>query len=72
MLEKTEEHVPEWRQREQKERDGREMMAQEPEKLAGDEKEESENMVLGNEQEEEAAFHGEQIERVEDLFTDDW
>ena len=72
VLEKTEEHVPEWRQREQKERDGREMMAQEPEKLAGDEKEESENMVLGNEQEEEAAFHGEQIERVEDLFTDDW
>ena len=72
VLEKTEEHVPEWRQREQKERDGREMMAQEPEKLAGDEKEESENMVLGNEQEEEAAFHGEQIERVEDLFTDEW
>ena len=72
VLEKTEEHVPEWSQREQKERDGREMMAQEPEKLAGDEKEESENMVLGNEQEEEAAFHGEQIERVEDLFTDDW
>lgn len=72
VLEKTEEHVPEWRQREQKKRDGREMMAQEPEKLAGDEKEESENMVLGNEQEEEAAFHGEQIERVEDLFTDDW
>ena len=72
VLEKTEEHVPEWRQREQKERDGREMMAQEPEKLAGDEKEESENMVLGNEQEEETAFHGEQIERVEDLFTDDW
>ena len=72
VLEKTEEHVPEWRQREQKERDGREMMAQEPEKLAGDEKEESENMVLGNEQEEEPAFHGEQIERVEDLFTDDW
>ena len=72
VLEKTEEHVPEWRQREQKERDGREMMAQEPEKLAGDEKEESENMVLGNEQEEETAFHGEQIERVEDLFTDEW
>lgn len=72
VLEKTEEHVPEWRQREQKKRDGREMMAQEPEKLVGDEKEESENMVLGNEQEEEAAFHGEQIERVEDLFTDDW
>ena len=73
VLEKTEEHVPEWRRREQKERDGREMMAQERmQKLAGDEKEESENMVLGNEQEEEAAFHGEQIERVEDLFTDDW
>ena len=72
VLEKTEEHVPEWRQREQKERDGREMMAQEPEKLASDEKEESENMVLGNEQEEETAFHGEQIERVEDLFTDEW
>ena len=72
VLEKTEEHVPEWRQREQKKRDGREMMAQEPEKLAGDEKEESENMVLGNEQEEETAFHGEQIERVEDLFTDEW
>lgn len=72
VLEKTEEHVPEWRQREQKEQDGREMMAQEPEELSSDEKEESENMVLGNEQEEEATFHGEQIERVEDLFTDDW
>ena len=72
VLEKTEEHVPEWRQREHKEPDGWEMMAQEPEEPSGDEKEESENMVLGNEQEEEAAFHGEQIERVEDLFTDDW
>ena len=46
--------------------------AQEPEEPSGDEKEESENMVLGNEQEEETAFHGEQIERVEDLFTDEW
>ena len=72
VLEKTEEHIPEWRQREHKEPDGWEMMAQEPEEPSGDEKEESENMVLGNEQEEEAAFHGEQIERVEDLFTDDW
>lgn len=72
VLEKTEEHVPEWRQREQMEQDEREMMAQEPEEPSGDEKEESENMVLGNEQEEETACHGEQIERVEDLFTDDW
>ena len=72
VLEKTEEHIPEWRQREHKEPDGWEMMAQEPEEPSGDEKEESENMVLGNEQEEEAAFHGEQIERVEDLFTDEW
>ena len=72
VLEKTEEHVPEWRQREHKEPDGWEMMAQEPEEPSGDEKEESENMVLGNEQEEETAFHGEQIERVEDLFTDEW
>lgn len=72
VLEKTEEHIPEWRQREHKEPDGWEMMAQEPEEPSGDEKEESENMVLGNEQEEETAFHGEQIERVEDLFTDEW
>ncbi len=72
VLEKTEEHIPEWRQREHKEQDGWEMMAQEPEEPSGDEKEESENMVLGNEQEEETAFHGEQIERVEDLFTDEW
>lgn len=72
VLEKTEVHVPEWRQREQMERDEREMMAQEPEEASGDEKEKSENMVLGNEQEEETACHGEQIERVEDLFTDDW
>ena len=72
VTEKTGEHVPEWRQRGQTEQDGRKIMPQEPEKPSVDEKEESENMILGYEEEAAIAFHGEQIERVEDLFTDDW
>ena len=72
VLEKTEEHVPEWRQREQKEQDGMEMTPQELEEPFDREKEELENMAWGNEEEAAKAFHGEQIERVEDLFTDEW
>ena len=72
VLEKTEEYNPEWRKREQNKQHELETVRQETDKTCSYEKEEPENIVSEHKEEKEAKFHGEGIERVEDLFTDDW
>ena len=70
--EKTEEYVPAWRRREQEEHCEQEILRKEPDESWEYEENDLQDTTSENNQEKEPDFVGEKIERVEDLFTDDW
>ena len=70
--EKTEEYVPAWKRREQEEYCEQEIVLKEPDEPWEYEENDLQDTASENSQEKKHDFAGEKIERVEDLFTDDW